>query len=102
MLLPPRPPRHRRYPGQLPEDDHAALRGIVSLLRTGVTWADVPAETVGRSGVTGRRRLQDWIEAVARRCTPRTSAPTDTPSLPRGRTAPLGQGTSRPAGRPPY
>ncbi|MFF5537252.1 IS5/IS1182 family transposase, partial [Streptomyces cinerochromogenes] len=26
-LLPPRPPRRRRYPGRLPADDRAALRG---------------------------------------------------------------------------
>ncbi|MFE9934583.1 IS5/IS1182 family transposase, partial [Streptomyces sp. NPDC005533] len=28
-MLPPRPPRRRRYPGRLPADDRAALRGIV-------------------------------------------------------------------------
>ncbi|MBT2415462.1 hypothetical protein J7I94_33850 [Streptomyces sp. ISL-12] len=28
-LLPPRPPRRRRYPGRLPADDRAALGGIV-------------------------------------------------------------------------
>jgi transposase len=61
-LLPPRPPRRRRYPGRLPVDDRAALRGIFHVLRTGVTWADVPTETIGRSGVTCRRRLRDWTE----------------------------------------
>ncbi|KPI15132.1 putative transposase IS4/IS5 family [Actinobacteria bacterium OK006] len=62
-LLPPRPPRRRRYPSWLPADDRAALRGIVYVLRTGVTWADVPAETIGCSGVTCWRRLRDWTEA---------------------------------------
>jgi transposase len=62
-LLPPRPPRRRRYPGRLPADDRAALRGIVYVLRTGVTWADVPRETIGCSGVTCWRRLRDWTEA---------------------------------------
>ncbi|MFD7704329.1 IS5 family transposase [Streptomyces caelestis] len=77
-LLPPRPPRRRRYPGRLPADDRAALRGIVYVLRTGmiwadvptetigcsgVIWADVPTETIGCSGVTCRRRLRDWTEA---------------------------------------
>ncbi|MFD3328560.1 IS5 family transposase [Streptomyces sp. NPDC058701] len=62
-LLPPRPPRRQRYPGRLPADDRAALRGIVYVLRTGVTWADVPAEKIGCSGVTCRRRLRDWTEA---------------------------------------
>lgn len=50
-LLPPRPPRRPRYPGRLPADDRAALRGIVYVLRTGVTWAAVPTETIGRGGV---------------------------------------------------
>lgn len=59
-LLPPRPPRRRRYPGRLPVDDRAALRGIAYVLRKGVSWADVPAGRVGRSGVTAWRRLRDW------------------------------------------
>jgi transposase len=62
-LLPPRPPRHRRYPGRLPVDDRATLRGIVYVLRTDVTWADVPTEMIGCSGVTCWRRLRDWTEA---------------------------------------
>ncbi|MFC5227460.1 IS5 family transposase [Streptomyces fimbriatus] len=65
-LLPPRPPRRRRYPGRLPVDGRAALRGIVYVLRTGVTWPDVPAETIGCSGVTCRRRLRDRTEAGVR------------------------------------
>ncbi|MFF9850949.1 transposase [Streptomyces litmocidini] len=32
-LLPRRPPRRHRYPGRLPADDRAALRGIVYVLR---------------------------------------------------------------------
>ena len=44
-------------------DGRAALRGIVYVLRTGVTWADVPAETIGCSGVTCRRRLRGRTEA---------------------------------------
>ncbi|WTR18096.1 IS5 family transposase [Streptomyces sp. NBC_00138] len=62
-LLPSRPPRRRRHPGRLPADDRAALRGIVYVLRTGVTWADVPTETIGCSGVTCWRRLRDWTAA---------------------------------------
>jgi transposase len=62
-LLPPRPLRRRRYPGRLPVDDRAALRGIVYVLRTGVTWTDVPTETIGCSGVTCWRRLRDWTKA---------------------------------------
>ncbi len=33
------------------------------MLRTGVTWAGVPTETNGCSGVTCWRRLRDWTEA---------------------------------------
>ncbi len=51
-LIPARPPRRQRYPGRLPADDRAALRGIVYVLLKGVTWADVPTERIGCSGVT--------------------------------------------------
>jgi transposase len=44
-------------------DERAALRGIVYVLRKGVSWADVPAERIGCSGVTAWRRLRDWTEA---------------------------------------
>lgn len=33
------------------------------VLRNGVAWRDVQAETVGCSGVTAWRRLRDWTEA---------------------------------------
>ncbi|WP_406407472.1 IS5 family transposase [Streptomyces sp. NBC_01643] len=62
-LLPARPPRRHRFPGRLPADDRAALRGIVYVLCKGVSWRDVPAEQVGCSGVTAWRRLRDWTEA---------------------------------------
>lgn len=44
-------------------DDRAALRGIVYVVCKGVSWADVPAERIGCSGVTAWRRLRDWTEA---------------------------------------
>ncbi|MFF1259771.1 MULTISPECIES: IS5 family transposase [unclassified Streptomyces] len=62
-LLPARPARRHRYPGRLPVDDRAALRGIVYVLCKSVSWRDVPAEQVGCSGVTAWRRLRDWTEA---------------------------------------
>ncbi|MFC9432129.1 IS5 family transposase [Streptomyces sp. NPDC056987] len=62
-LLPPAPERRRRYPGRLRVPDRAALAGIMYVLRTGVAWRDVPAESVGCSGVTAWRRLRDWTEA---------------------------------------
>lgn len=62
-LLPPAPERRRRYPGRLRVPDRAALAGVMFVLRTGVAWRDVPAETVGCSGVTAWRRLRDWTES---------------------------------------
>ncbi|MGI5341445.1 IS5 family transposase [Streptomyces sp. CA-181903] len=62
-LLPSRPPRRYRHPGRLPADDRAALRGIVYVLRKGVSWWDMPAERTGCSGITAWRRLRDWTEA---------------------------------------
>ena len=50
-------------PGRLPRDDRAALAGIVHVLITGCTWAQVPTEQFGCSGVTCWRRLRDWTEA---------------------------------------
>lgn len=62
-LLPPAPERRRRHPGRLRVPDRTALAGILYVLRTGVAWRDVPAETVGCSGITAWRRLRDWTEA---------------------------------------
>ncbi|GGT67829.1 hypothetical protein GCM10014713_69860 [Streptomyces purpureus] len=62
-VLPPAPERRRRHPGRLRVPDRAALAGVMYVLRTGVAWRDVPAETVGCSGVTAWRRLRDWTEA---------------------------------------
>jgi transposase len=62
-LLPLAPERRHRYPGRLRVPDRVALVGIMYVLRTGVAWRDVPAETVGCSGVTAWRRLRDWTEA---------------------------------------
>lgn len=39
------------------------MAGILYVLRTGAAWRDVPAQTVGCSGVTAWRRLRDWTEA---------------------------------------
>lgn len=62
-LLPARPPRRRRFPGRLPVDDRVALAGIVFVLKTGITWNQLPADAVGCSGVTCWRRLRDWTQA---------------------------------------
>lgn len=62
-LLQPAPERRHRHPGRLRVPDRMALAGVMYVLRTGVAWRDVPAETVGYSGVTAWRRLRDRTEA---------------------------------------
>ena len=62
-LLPARAPRRSHNPGRLPRDDRGALAGIVYVLKTGVSWREVPREVAGCSGVTCWRRLRDWTEA---------------------------------------
>ncbi len=62
-LLPARAPRRYRHPGRLPVDDRAALAGIVFVLKTGITWRELPRSVCGCSGVTCWRRLRDWTEA---------------------------------------
>jgi transposase len=62
-MLPPHPQRRHRYAGRHRTCDRIALGGIIFVLRTGVTWRDVPRQDVGCSGVTAWRRLRDWTEA---------------------------------------
>ena len=62
-LLPARPPRRRRFPGRKPVDDRAALAGVVFVLKTGITWNQLPRDLVGCSGITCWRRVRDWTEA---------------------------------------
>ncbi|MCF3120165.1 transposase [Streptomyces arenae] len=62
-LIPPRPPRRHRLPGRSPVAGRTAPAGIVYVLRKGVSRADVPAERIGCSAATCRRRLRDWTEA---------------------------------------
>jgi transposase len=66
-LLPAPKPRRHRYPGRRPIDDRAALAGIVFVLKTGITWNQLPTALVGCSGLTCWRRLRDWTEASAKR-----------------------------------
>jgi transposase len=58
-------PRHRphRKGGRPYADDRAALRGILFVLKTGISWEDLPAEVFGVSGVTCWRRLHAWARA---------------------------------------
>jgi transposase len=50
-------------PRATPHPRPRGLAGVLYVLRTGVAWRDVPAETVGCSEVTAWRRLRDRTEA---------------------------------------
>lgn len=62
-LLPVRPPRRYRFPGRRPVDDRTALRGIMYVLKNGISWSQLPTAAFGVSGVTCWRRMRDWTEA---------------------------------------
>ena len=61
-LLPVRT-RRARWPGRLPLDDRACLNGILFVLLTGISWADLPQQLGCGSGMTCWRRLAEWHEA---------------------------------------
>ena len=56
----PRLPRVQRRGGRPRVSDRAALAGIVSVLRRGLRWRDLPAHLGCGSGVTCWRRLRRW------------------------------------------
>jgi transposase len=62
-LLPPPKPRRFRHPGRKPLTDRQALTGIVFVLKTGITWNDLPCEMRCGSGSRCRRRLAAWHQA---------------------------------------
>ena len=64
-LLPPLKPRRFRYPGRKPLSHRQALTGILFVLKTGITWNELPRELGCGSGSRCRRRLADWHEAGA-------------------------------------
>ena len=55
--------RRYRYPGRKRIDDRKVLTGILFVLRTGISWPDLPQEMGCGSGMTCWRRLQEWNEA---------------------------------------
>ena len=55
--------RRYRYPGRRRIDDRRVLTGILFVLRTGISWPDLPQEMGWGSGMTCWRRLQEWNEA---------------------------------------
>src|SRR2546423_12468577 len=58
-LIPPRRARRGRT-GRPRVPDRAALAGIVFVLKTGISWNDLPRELGCGSGVTCWRRLREW------------------------------------------
>ena len=59
----PKVKRRYRYPGRRRIDDRNVLTGILFVLRTGISWPDLPQEMGCGSGMTCWRRLQEWNEA---------------------------------------
>jgi transposase len=57
-LLP--PPRAKAKPGRPRVSDRACLTGILFVLKTGISWEDLPREVNCGSGMTCWRRLRDW------------------------------------------
>jgi len=62
-LLPEPKPRRFRYPGRQPIDNRRALTGIIFVLKTGISWEDLPQDMGCGSGMTCWRRLRDWQHA---------------------------------------
>lgn len=60
-LIPKPPPRPKG--GRPRVSDKAALRGILHVLATGLSWEYLPLEMGCGSGMTCWRRLRDWQEA---------------------------------------
>ncbi|UJH74919.1 IS5 family transposase [Burkholderia cenocepacia] len=64
-LLPVVKPRAKSDPGRPRVLDRVALNGILFVLRTGIRWNHLPTRMGFGSGVTCRRRLDDWQKTGA-------------------------------------
>jgi transposase len=62
-LLPPPPPRRFRFPGRKPLDQRMILTGILFVLKTGISWDDLPAELGCGCGKTCRHYFRLWHQA---------------------------------------
>ena len=60
-IAPPLPPERAKPKGNRPRNsDHAALTGILFVLRSVAPWELLPREMDCGSGMTCWRRLRDW------------------------------------------
>jgi transposase len=62
-LLPPERPRRFRFPGRKPLDRRKVLSGIIFVLKSGISWDDLPAELGWGCGRTCRETLAAWQQA---------------------------------------
>jgi len=65
LLLPSPKPRRFGYPGRKPVGNRQALTGILFVLKTGISWNQLPREMGCGSGMTCLRRLHQWSSPVA-------------------------------------
>lgn len=63
LLLPPEKPRRFRFPGRKPLDRRKVLSGIIFVLKSGISWDDLPAELGWGCGRTCRETLAAWQQA---------------------------------------
>jgi transposase len=59
----PVPARRFRYPGRKRHSERACLEGILTVLRWGMPWAELPREAGRPSGQTCWRRFDEWQKA---------------------------------------
>lgn len=62
-LLPPEKPRRSRFPGRKPIDRRKVLTGIIFVLKSGISWDELPAELGWGCGRTCREALTAWQAA---------------------------------------
>jgi transposase len=59
----PVPQRRFRYPGRKRFSERACLEGILTVLRWGIPWAELPSVPGRPSGKTCWRRFDEWEQA---------------------------------------
>ena len=79
-LLPPPKPRRFRFPGRKQLDRRKVLTGILFVLKTGISWDDLPAELGLGCGRTCRDYLKKLQEIGALGTTPYSSLEPAPPS----------------------